>query len=435
MSVAETAPTRSGATPGSRPGARPDRAIAAARSCARRPDRMGRRAGRTAGDAPGNPRSSMRRTLVTPGLVDCHTHLVYGGQRADEFARGSRRELRGDRARRRRHPLDGARHARGDEDQLFASAAPRLQALLADGVTRSRSSRAMGSTSTASEDAAGGARARAELPSRCAPLCSAPTRCRPSTRGAPTNTSTWSATDAAGGGRGRAGRCGRCVLRAHRVLAGADRARVRGRAALGLPVKLHAEQLSNMGGAALAARYRRTVLRPPRVSSTRQARRDGAAGTVAVLLPGAYYMLRETQLPPIEALRAAGVPIAVATDCNPGTLADEPLLLMLNMACTLFRLTVPEALAGVTRHAARALGPAAHPWRLDTGSRPTSCSGRSSGGRTRLWFGSSPCRPWCARAASPRGWRHDTHLVRARRAAAERMGEERAARGDASGPA
>jgi imidazolonepropionase len=126
--------------------------------------------------------------------------------------------------------------------------------------------------------------------------------------------------------------------------------------ALGLPVKLHAEQLSDMGGSALAARYDALScdhiehLSAEGIAAMRQ------AGTVAVLLPGAYYTLRDTHMPPIAALRAAGVPMAVSTDHNPGTSPALSLLLMVNMACTLFRLTVPEALAGVTRHAAQALG-------------------------------------------------------------------------------
>jgi imidazolonepropionase len=125
--------------------------------------------------------------------------------------------------------------------------------------------------------------------------------------------------------------------------------------ALGLPVKLHAEQLSDMGGSALAARY--GALSCDHIEHLSQAGIEAMrdAGTVAVLLPGAYYTLRDTHLPPIEALRQAGVPMAVSTDHNPGTSPCLSLLTMVNMACTLFRLTVPEALAGVTQHAARAL--------------------------------------------------------------------------------
>src|SRR5690606_4366013 len=125
---------------------------------------------------------------------------------------------------------------------------------------------------------------------------------------------------------------------------------------LGLPVKLHAEQLSDMGGAALAARYGALSCDHIEHLSAECIAAMREAGTVAVLLPGAHYTLRATHLPPIEALRAAGVPMAVSTDHNPGTSRAHRLLLMANMACTLFRLTVPEALAGITRHAARALG-------------------------------------------------------------------------------
>jgi imidazolonepropionase len=126
--------------------------------------------------------------------------------------------------------------------------------------------------------------------------------------------------------------------------------------ALGLPVKLHAEQLSDMGGSALAARFGALSCDHIEHLSLEGIAAMKAAGTVAVLLPGAYYTLRDTHLPPIEALREAGVPMAVSTDHNPGTSPALSLLLMANMACTLFRLTVPEALAGITRHAARALG-------------------------------------------------------------------------------
>jgi imidazolonepropionase len=125
---------------------------------------------------------------------------------------------------------------------------------------------------------------------------------------------------------------------------------------LGLPVKLHAEQLSDSGGAQLAASYGALScdhlewLSEPGVTAM------AAAGSVAVLLPGAFYFLRETKLPPVDLLRRHQVPIAIATDCNPGSSPCSSLLLMLNMACTLFRLTPQEALAGVTRHAAQALG-------------------------------------------------------------------------------
>ncbi len=126
--------------------------------------------------------------------------------------------------------------------------------------------------------------------------------------------------------------------------------------ALKIPVKLHAEQLSNLGGAALAARYGALSADHLEYLDEAGARAMAAAGTVAVILPGAFYTLRETQVPPIAILRAAGVAMAVATDANPGTAPMTSLCLAMNMACTLFRMTPEEALLGTTAHAARALG-------------------------------------------------------------------------------
>ena len=124
----------------------------------------------------------------------------------------------------------------------------------------------------------------------------------------------------------------------------------------GLPVKLHAEQLSDQGGAALTARYQGLSADHLEYLSDAGIAAMAAAGTVAVLLPGAFYFLRETKLPPVDALRTASVPIAIATDCNPGTSPMTSLLLTMNMACTLFRMTPLEALQGTTRNAAKALG-------------------------------------------------------------------------------
>lgn len=126
--------------------------------------------------------------------------------------------------------------------------------------------------------------------------------------------------------------------------------------ALDLPVKLHAEQLSQLGGTRLAARFGALSADHLEYATAEDARALAQSGSVAVLLPGAFYTLRETRLPPVEAFRAEGVPMALATDCNPGSSPMASLLLTMNMGCTLFRLTPEEALAGVTRHAARALG-------------------------------------------------------------------------------
>jgi imidazolonepropionase len=136
-----------------------------------------------------------------------------------------------------------------------------------------------------------------------------------------------------------------------------------------LPVKLHADQLSNLGGGRLAAEYGALSADHLEHATEASVQAMAESGTAAVLLPGAFYFLRETRLPPIASLRQHGVPIAIATDCNPGTSPCTSLLLMLNMACTLFRLTPAEALAGVTRNAARALGIAGEAGRLATGLR------------------------------------------------------------------
>jgi imidazolonepropionase len=138
--------------------------------------------------------------------------------------------------------------------------------------------------------------------------------------------------------------------------------------AAGLKVKLHADQLSDSGGAALAARYGALSADHLEYTNAEGVAAMAAAGTVAVMLPAAYYSLRETQLPPIAALRSAGVPMAVASDLNPGTSPMLSLRLALGMACTLFRLTPLEALRGATVNAARALGMEAHKGRLEPGT-------------------------------------------------------------------
>jgi imidazolonepropionase len=125
---------------------------------------------------------------------------------------------------------------------------------------------------------------------------------------------------------------------------------------LGLPVKLHAEQLSNIGGTQLAAKYSALSADHVEYATNADARALADAGTVAIVLPGAFYTLREPQAPPIQAFRDLGVPIALATDCNPGSSPLASPLLVMNMACTLFRMTPLEAMLGVTAHAAKALG-------------------------------------------------------------------------------
>ena len=297
--------------------------------------------------------------LVTPGLVDCHTHLVYGGQRANEFAMRLAGASYEEVAKAGGGIVSSVRATReASEDELFDSASARLRSLLAEGVCAIEIKSGYGLALEHERKQLRVARRLGEA------------------HGVTVRTTFLGAHALPPEYAGRSGDyidlvcremlpalaaeglvdavdvfCERIAFsleETERVFQAAQ--------ALGIPVKLHAEQLSDMGGAALAARY--GALSCDHVEHLSPAGIDAmkAAGTVAVLLPGAYYTLRDTQLPPIAALREAGVPMAVSTDHNPGTSPALSLLLMVNMACTLFRLTVPEAIDGVTRHAARALG-------------------------------------------------------------------------------
>ena len=297
--------------------------------------------------------------LVTPGLVDCHTHLVYGGQRANEFALRLAGASYEDVARAGGGIVATVRATReASEEALFDSSSARLASLLAEGVCAVEIKSGYGLALAHERKQLRVARRLGEA------------------HGVTVRTTFLGAHALPPEYAGRSGEYIDNVCRemlpalaaeglvdavdvfCERIafsLAETERV-FQAAQALGLPVKLHAEQLSDMGGAALAARY--GALSCDHIEHLSQAGIDAMrdAGSVAVLLPGAFYTLRDTQLPPIEALRAAGVPMAVATDHNPGTSPCLSLLLMLNMACTLFRLTLPEAIAGVTTHAARALG-------------------------------------------------------------------------------
>ncbi|OUM02121.1 imidazolonepropionase [Variovorax sp. JS1663] len=305
------------------------------------------------------PRRDGGGALVTPGLIDCHTHLVYGGQRANEFAMRLAGASYEEVAKAGGGIVSSVRATReADEDTLFAQAAPRLEQLLADGVCaieiksgyglsleherkQLRVARRLGQAYgvTVRTTFLGAHALPPEYAGRSVDYIELVCR---EMMPALAAEGLIDAVDVF---------CERIAFSLEETERVFQAAR-----ALGLPVKLHAEQLSDMGGAALAARYGALScdhvehLSPEGIAAMR------AAGTVAVLLPGAYYALRDTHLPPIEALRAAGVPMAVSTDHNPGTSPALSLLLMMSMACTLFRLTVPETLAGVTVHAARALG-------------------------------------------------------------------------------
>ena len=297
--------------------------------------------------------------LATPGLIDCHTHLVYGGQRAHEFALrldgASYEEI----ARAGGGIVSSVRATRAaSEDELLAASAPRLQALLAEGVTAIEIKSGYG---LALEHERKQRRVARRLGERFGVTVRATFlgahALPPEFAGRADDYITevcdhmLPALHAEGLVDAVDAFCetiGFTRAQTERVFQAAHR--------LSLPVKLHAEQLSDMDGAALAAQYGALSCDHIEHLSARGIQAMRAAGSVAVLLPGAYYALRDTHLPPIAALREAGVPMAVSTDHNPGTSPALSLLLMLNMACTLFRLTVAEALAGVTVHAARALG-------------------------------------------------------------------------------
>jgi imidazolonepropionase len=295
---------------------------------------------------------------VTPGLIDCHTHLVYAGNRAHEFELRLAGESYEDIARAGGGILSTARATRAaSEDALIAATLPRLDRLLAEGATTVEIKSGYGldrETETRMLRAARrlGAMRRVDIVTTFLGAHALPPE--------------------AGGDKDRYIEevCATIPDLARSGLADAvdafcetiaftpeQVARVFKTAmAAGLPVRLHADQLSNLHGARLAAEHGALSADHLEYSDEEGVAAMARAGTVAVLLPGAFYFLRERQVPPVEALRRHGVPIAVATDSNPGTSPITSLLLVMNMAATLFRLTVEETIAAVTREAACALG-------------------------------------------------------------------------------
>jgi imidazolonepropionase len=295
---------------------------------------------------------------LLPGLVDCHTHLVYAGNRADEFEQRLQGASYADIARAGGGIMATVRATRlASIEQLVVESAPRLAALASEGVT------------TVEIKSGYGLDAEHEL-KQLAAAQALGKRCDVDVR-----TTLLGAHALPPEYVGRADAyvayvCEHTLPAA--AAAGVDavdafcetiaftpaqtRKLFARAAALGLRVKLHADQLSDLGGAQLAADAHALSADHLEYTSVHGVRALAAADVVAVLLPGAFYTLRETQLPPIDALREHGVSMAVASDCNPGTSPTASLLLMLSMACTLFRLTPQEALAGVTRSAAKALG-------------------------------------------------------------------------------
>ena len=296
---------------------------------------------------------------ITPGLIDCHTHLVHGGHRAGEFAQ--RLEGAGyEEIARAGGGIVSTMHATraADEETLVAGALPRLDALIAEGVTTVEVKSGYGLSLAHEEKMLRAARRlAAERDVRVATTFLGAHALPPDRTGdadgyidevCDTMIPAIAAQGLADAVDAFCEGIGFSPAQTGRVFDAARRH--------GLAVKLHAEQLSALGGAGLAARHGALSADHLEHATVADVAAMAAAGTVAVLLPGAFYFMRETQLPPVAALRAAGVRIALATDCNPGTSPLTSPLLVLNMAATLFRLTVTEALRGLTVNAAHALG-------------------------------------------------------------------------------
>ena len=338
---------------------------------------------------------SLGGALVTPGLVDCHTHLVYGGHRAAEFEQRLQGASYEAIARAGGGILSTVAATRAASDAvLFHSALPRARALMAEGVTTLEIKSGYGLSALHEARCLRVARRLGrELPLTVRTTSLAAHALPPEFAGQADAyidaAIAWlpglvaeglvDAVDAF---------CDTIAFSPAQTRRMFDAAR-----RLGLPVKLHAEQLSNQHGAALAASDGALSCDHLEHLDAAGIQAMAAAGTVAVLLPGAFYFLRETQLPPVAALRAAGVPIAIASDHNPGSSPGLSLLLMLNMACTLLRLTPEEALLGVTRHAASALGLGASHGQLAAGYAADFVAWDLDHPRAlAYWFGHNPCR-------------------------------------------
>ena len=307
---------------------------------------------------------------ITPGLIDCHTHLVFAGDRSGEFERRLAGESYADIARRGGGIAATVRATReASEDALVRAALPRLDALIAEGVTTVEIKSGYGlDTEAELRQLRAARRLGEERPVSISPTYLGAHAVPPGgERTAYLRTIVEEALP-----RIAAENLAEAVdafyesiaFTAEEVSAVFEAARRHG-----LPVKLHADQLSDNGSAALAARFAALSADHLEYTNEEGAAAMARAGTVAVMLPGAFYVLKETRKPPVEAFRRHGVPMAVATDLNPGTSPIASLRLCAHMACTFFGLTVPEALLGMTRHAARALGRADEIGTLEPGKR------------------------------------------------------------------
>ena len=316
------------------------------------------------------PRHDVGGKWITPSLIDCHTHLVYGGNRADEFAQRLAGVSYEEIARKGGGIVSTVTQTRAaSEEELYAQSAARLRNLITEGVGVVEIKSGYGLDLESERKILRVARRLGrDLPVTIYTTFLGAHALPPEYKGRADDyiTLVCNSMLPALHDEGLVDavdvfceNIGFTLAQSERVFAKA--------AELGLPVKMHAEQLSNLGGTQLAARFQALSTDHLEYLDEAGVLAMKAAGTTAVLLPGAFYFLREKQLPPLDLLRKHGVPVALATDCNPGTSPATSLLLMLNMACTLFRMTVPEVLRGVTGNAARALGQSSKHGSLEAG--------------------------------------------------------------------